>query len=806
MTKPHSRRLLYGVILLFLLLLLAAAAWFLLQARNQPTRAFVQIQSPGSGILTDINASLPLVAYAEASRPVLRLELYADGALVAAVNGDSHALTLAESWAPLSTGRHALLARAFFAANDFADSPLVFVDTADLSGIPVQVSVDELPRGEGVDRVTVGDLAEAAGTSPEELAFLNPDLPTDPSASIPPGTLLNLPKRQFYEGGELPVIPPPAPGAPGTPADPGTSPRFEGETHSCSQITMRWSRGEFEAGYRIYRLAPGEDLMVLMATLPVTDSSYTDSPITRIGTYRYFLAPIRPGGEGIASMLSVEIGPECSPAGTGATTSLSLLMLNLTTQETFDGVYCYVSINGSRYERLPGDPGVLRPTSGDLNYDLPLQLPSRGRYGLTVPTDGLVRLDGECWGRRGAESVRIGDFTGSHARPEWDGRDLTAELLAYRPGRVASTDGLPLQSGGASFLRYRIATAGLRFDLSQIAPGALQSIYLNVPAILDPLEGNDTQIPPPTNLRIRNVAGCDILPTTDPNIASSVCTGPLMPMLRWDWAGNAFYGEDDVVGWQINTWIVMDDLRPGALSTPGPSLLVVRPLGATSAGRSAGLPVFPSNIACGGNIGLRVTTLTARGNSLPSEPIYFQQPRCPDLGLVRITVNAITVGPSTRTGELRDDGDICILCADRRMEVFGDLFIGVHDAAPTFDNPPSHGAGTTLFGTCPNNTACLTAGRYQWLSGPHIAPWLSEMDIQAASLGRNGEITFTVVLQDYDTNNGPDNYCVATQTLQPRSNAEWTRLNETIILRGSSGEASCEVEILVRGIPSINAP
>ncbi len=796
---------LLGGVLLLLLLCAGVAGWFFLQSNSQGTRAFVQIKTPGSGGLASVNESLPLVVYAEASRPVLRLEVYADGALVAAANGESHVLTLAQTWAPSTPGRHVLVARAFFAADDFADSQAVFVDTADLSNVPVQINVDALPRGEGVSEVRVGDLAAAAGTTPEEIARLNPGLPAAPDATIPPGTPLLLPRHPEPAPDALPVVPPPAPGAPGSPVPSPASPRFDGETHSCSQVSIRWTRSEFETGYRIYRIAPGEDLMTLLAALPVTESTYTDM-VTRVGTYRYFLAPIWPGGEGITSMVSVEIGPECSPAGTGATTSLRLLLLNLTTQEAYNGVYCYVSINGSRYERVPADPGLLHPTSGDLSYDLPLQLPNRGVYALSVPSDGLVRLDGECWGRRGVESLRIGRFSGSHARSEWDGRDLTSVVLAVEPRQLASLNGQPASAGGASFLRYRIQPAGSRFDLSNIAPGALQSIYLNIPPILDPLEGNDTTIPAPTNLRIQNVAGCDVFPTTDPNVDSSVCNGPLTPMLRWDWRGNAFYGENDVVGWRINTSIVMDDLRPGSLSSPGPSVLVVRPLGATSAGRSAGLPALPANLACGVNVRITVTTLTARGNSLPSEAIFFRQPPCPNLGLVRITVNAITVGPSAHTGEVRDDGDICILCADRRMEVFGDIFIGVHNYAPTFRDAPSHGISTTLFGTCPHATACLTQGRYQWLSGPHVAPWLSEMEVQAATLGSRGEITFVAVLSDYDTENSPEHYCVASASLQPRSNAEWTRINETVILRGSSSEASCEIEILVQGIPTFSAP
>lgn len=797
---------LLGSVLLLLLLCAGVAGWFFLQSGSQGTRAFVQIKTPASGGLTGVNESLPLVVYAEASRPVLRLEVYADGALVAAANGDRHALTLAQTWTPATPGRHVLLARAFFAADDFADSQAVFIDTADLGNVPVQINVDALPRGEGVSEVLVKDLAEAAGTTPEEIARLNPGLPAAPEAVIPPGTPLSLPRRPAPAPEAAPDIPPPAPGAPGSPAPSPASPRFDGETHSCSQISIRWTDAPDETGYRLYRIAPGGDLMELLATQPANTTTYADPFIPRPGTYRYFLAPIRPGGESITSMLAVDIPVDCAPTGTGATTSLRLLLVNLTTQEAYNGVYCYVSINGSRYERIPADPGLLRPTSGDLSYDLPLQLPSRGIYSLSVPSDGLMRLDGECWGRRGTESLRIGRFSGSHASPEWDGRDLTSEVLALEPRELASLDGQPALAGGASFLRYRINPAGARFDLSQIAPGALQSVYLNIPAILDPLEGTDTTIPAPTNLRIVNVASGDVFPSANPNVDSSVCNGPLMPMLNWDWRGNAFYAEPDVIAWRINVSIVMDQLRPNAASVPGPSALVVRPLGAASAGRSAGLPALPSNYACGGNIRVTVTTITASGASLPSEALFFLQPPCVNLGMVRITVNSITVGPSTRTGELRDDGDICILCADRRMEVFGNIFIGVRDSAPTFRFNPSHDAGTILSGSCPRATACLTQGRYQWRSGPSIAPWLSEMEIQASTLGSQGEITLTAVLQDYDTENGPDNYCVATHTLQPRSNAQWTRINETVILRGGSNEASCEVEILVQGIPGPSAP
>jgi len=747
------------------------------------------------------------MVYAEASRPVLRLEVYANGALVAAANGQENVLTLAQPWTPLTPGRHALVARAFFSTDDFADSEVVFVDAADLSGAPVSVNVDDLPRGEGVTEIRLGDLAAAAGTTPTEIARLNPGLPPAPEAVIPPGTPLNLPRRSIPPppASARPPIPPPSPGGPGSPPFGPGAPNFNGETHSCSQISMRWSDAPDETAYSLYRIAPGESAMARIARLPANTTTYTDSPVTRVGTYRYFLAPARPGGEGITSMLAVEIGPECSPAGTGATTSLNLLLLSLTTEQAYDGVYCYVSFNGSRYERLPAEPGLLRPTSGSLYYELPLQLPSRGIYGITVPSDGLVRLNGECWGRRGAQSLSIGRFSGSHSRTEWDGRDLVNSLLTFEPRQLASADSLPPAAGGASFVRYRLQPVGSRFDLSQIeAATSLRWISLNFPVILTPLGIGDIVVPPPTNLRVRNVAGCDFFPSTDPNVGSSVCTGPLEPMLMWNWSGNAFYAEADVTGWVLNVQ-VMDYQFGGTTWQPAVGRVVERPAGSASAGRSIPMPVLPSNYACGVDVRITLMTLTDRGNSLPSEPLIIRQPRCPQAGLVQITVKSIRVGPSASTGQVLDDGDICIACADRRMEVFGDIFIGLQ-AAPTFSERPWHGAGTTLFGACPANTACMTEGSYIWLRSPQIAPWLFEMETSVRSLGNGGAINIVVALQDYDTQNGSDEYCLASASLPARTDAEWTRFNEVLRLTGGSNEASCQVEVVVRGIPNFGAP
>ncbi|HXF68654.1 MAG TPA: hypothetical protein VNK89_02510 [Thermoflexus sp.] len=764
--KKRTGCFLIGSLLFLLLLCGGVGAWLYLSSRSQGTRAFVMIRSPQSGQLAEVNETLPLEVYAEAGRPVLRLEVYADGALVAAANGNNRSLSLSQLWTATTPGRHALVARAFFATDDFADSPVVFVDIADLSDVPVSVNVDDLPRGEGVTEVRVGDLASAAGTTPEELARLNPGLPAAPDAVIPPGTPILLPRHPNPPPIlPPPPVPPPAPGAPGM--DPAVPPpsRFEGETHSCSQISIRWTDSPDETSYRLYRIAPGERSMSRIATLPANTLTYTDA-VTGAGTYRYFLAPVRPGGESIASMLSVEIGPECAPAERGATTSLNLLLLSLTTQEAYDGVYCYVSFNGSRYERLPAEPGLLRPTSPDrLNYELPLQLPSRGVYPITVPSDGWVRLEGECWGRRGAESLRIGRFSGRHARGEWDGRDLGSELVALEPRPLASTQGVPPGAAGASSLNYRIRPVNTRLDPAGM-PGMLRLIP-NIPVLLDPIERDNPTIPSPTNLRISDML--------------------VSPVLRWDWSGNAAYTEADITGWRIDVSIY-DAPGPGQAS--GTLTYRVPRSRNPAGGYMAPIPALRDR-CIGAHI--TVTALTNDGESLPSAPV--DRPRsssplsfCPETrrGHVRVTIESLTVRPSGRTGQVLDDGDICIGCADRRLE----LYRSPTDMLQVFARLVVRAMylPVEIFGFCPVGTRCVTAGDYG-IPGEVVIP-----------ISSSGELHFMLCLLDQDVLNLSDPFiCRSIDML--RSPEEWLRTDERVTVTGDFGEAMGEIVIRIQGLP-----
>lgn len=774
--KKRNGCLLSGLVVLLLLFCAGTALWFFLNPNSQAHQAFVQIRDPQSGILTDLNETLPLDVYAEASRPILRLEVYADGVLIAAVNGSGQKiLTLSQPWVVSSVGRHVLVARAFFSADEFADSQVVFVDTADLAGLPTQVNVDDLPRGQGVGEVRVGDLAAAAGTSPEQIARLNPGLSAAPEAVIPSGTLVSIPRRANPPpASPAPAIPPPAPDGPGMHPEVPVSSRFDGETHSCTQVSLRWSDAPDESGYLLYRLAPGEDAMTTLARLPANQTTYTDTALNGPGAYHYMLAPQRPSAGSITSMQSISLGPECAPAPAAGMSALRLVMLRIRLNKSFDGIYCYTSLNGSRYERIPADDALLRPSSDDWSvYQLPVQIPSRGAYSLSVPSDGTVDIAMECWGRLGPRSDSLGKYIASHPNSDWDGRELSGWSEVTDPNAPKSY---------VFNLSYRIARPLNAIDITRIYEGALAPQYVNVPPILDPLSAQVSNIPSPFNVALEWGFGCDpYLYLFDPlGYQCRLST----PRIRWSWFPSGGVTSEMLTGFNIR----LEFSQPGKLSRrlPGAQFNL-------SDGRARELPslVLPVAYRCGTTVYVTVTARTTQGSSAPSAPLIIRLPECKQNKL-RIRINSIVILPSRQTGQLRDDGDICILCDDRRLEVFGSIYLNGYGVG--LENF-GHGLDVILFGACPATTICVTEGQYSYPDNSRQVPWLFEMDVP-----HNGTAILTVSLFDYDTENSPDLLCQGSAFIElgPLVDRNFRR---RLTVTNDFGEAFCSVNAELQFAP-----
>nr|MBN1230133.1 hypothetical protein [Anaerolineae bacterium] len=262
--------------------------------------SYVTINMPATDEVVALNVPEAVQVAASHTSGVKRVELYADGALVAAqdstLQNGSSPMIFAESWTPLTTGRHTLIARAYPTEGGVVDSMAVSITVVD------QI-VDSTTIKIGPESATVKDIAEAAGVSPEEIFEANPDLPTDPDAPLPPDTEVEVPLP--------PAEPPPAepppdpiPGAPSPPTDLTI-------TADCTSATLSWTDAPDEESYNIYRLDP--PVLTLIGSVAANETGYVDTPLPGLGEFQYQVASVKGGLEGLTLLVNVETPGTCVP-------------------------------------------------------------------------------------------------------------------------------------------------------------------------------------------------------------------------------------------------------------------------------------------------------------------------------------------------------------------------------------------------------------------------------------------------------------------------------------------------------------
>jgi len=123
-----------------------------------------------------------------------------------------------------------------------------------------------------------------------------------------------------------------------------------------------WTDTPNEESYVLYRLDPGAARFHVIASgLRANTTRYRDT-ITAGGYYGYMVAAVRSGVEGRSAPFGVTIPERCfPPSSPSGTTDLVLTVASLDTTETFTGVYCYYSIDGTAFDRLPArEPDTIR--------------------------------------------------------------------------------------------------------------------------------------------------------------------------------------------------------------------------------------------------------------------------------------------------------------------------------------------------------------------------------------------------------------------------------------------------------------
>ena len=162
------------------LLLCMGAGIFLFKWWGSTLPPVVAIQRPESGHMAEVDQVLPFLVSATFDKGISRLELYADGALVGSQDtslpGGDNPLMMAQSWMPLTTGRHVLMARAYDLQHKFYDSSVVDINVVGKLSDTATINTRDIPLGPNASLPSLSDVALASDTPLDTLRALNPGL------------------------------------------------------------------------------------------------------------------------------------------------------------------------------------------------------------------------------------------------------------------------------------------------------------------------------------------------------------------------------------------------------------------------------------------------------------------------------------------------------------------------------------------------------------------------------------------------------------------------------------------------------
>ncbi len=760
--------LLFGLVAVISLFLLYSHDWHKEPSLN------ITITRPESGIQVEVKSPVELQATGSNSGGLTRLELYADGALISAQESSDakgeNPLILASIWTPLTAGRHALVARGYSSDDKFADSQVIYVIAAD--AVARTLDVDAIPKKQGSANPSLADIAAAYGVSADDFVRHNPSLSgTDPTAPLPPGTTLSPPPSPGGTSNGSPPTSssPPTPPRTGNPAPP-TALRANAD---CAHATLNWTDSPDETSYRIYRYSGGSSTVV--GTAAANATSFRDSlpAIAGAQTYLYQVASVRSGREGLSLMASAVTPATCTGPGALSGTDLMLKVAMVDTDDTWEGIYCYLSVNSRPYERIPvGDSTSISPESGNIRYYNLTRLPGGGRYDMTGHPAGIpVTLNGNCRGRRGPLTYHLGNFAISHPQADWNGT-------------------LRHASGGSYRFSYCLGPASQ--PCAPVIPG-VTTIYLDIPVLTDLL----FYLPSPTNLRMDNsLIACNSLTNPSDRWACrfssprcsifGICEGSRT--LFWDWVGTAFVPETSLTGYTV--------VRTTTNRTTGSHMSIIWDINRQADGT---LPKYSwgqeTDLLCGTHVDYRVRARQGSRFSNLSDPFSFNTPACTSTSArVEVTFQTIQIS------HVNDRGEACLFCPERdeQLESQGSISAG----------------GSLIPFSTRTFTSNLVARSYDWSSF-----YLRNLPGGSAALNNNvfrfvitdparDTIAYSAQISDLDryTLMGDTNlteFCNVSGRIPPHTMAEWANFNQTFTLSDNRNpESDCVITVNVRGYPT----
>jgi len=529
------------------------------------TTMAVTVSAPANGDGVPLNVFTTIEASAFSAKPIVAFDLWIDGtpstSKVPTPNGNEFSAFW--TWTPASEGEHILLVRARDGQGRIAISNVVRVNAGKESNAYAEQAYTPKP-GE-----TAKSVADKFKIPAQEIIDLNPQVSSDPNAALPPNQPIEVPvpippqpqgEDSTAPDGSTPQSPPGNPGTgqpqPPPPADPGLNPdpnnsqpplKFNpplglGYINFCAQIPALCGsptppaapkilgvagqncdatlyikdNSSSESGFFVYRLGPGEVAFKRIATLDASSGGtlkFADADL--FGSFLYYAAAFNSAGESPSVHIKVKQDkPTCL---TPEWMSLQLDGAKAKVSQPVDKLYCYLSVNGGKAQRIP-TLGYLFPKNGefDLSQVINTLASPPPKFDLAIVLD--------CWGWQGSTLLHFGTAK------------ETIKAGATNPN-------LTLKMGNMQF--FANLAVGAKFPPSNPQGGNPLPPPPPPPGGSNP---NPTKIAPPFNLRATtDVNECIAhLPSGLPKVfLAPVCdaaikNGDVVLVWEWNLTGNSF--------------------------------------------------------------------------------------------------------------------------------------------------------------------------------------------------------------------------------------------------------------------------
>jgi hypothetical protein len=411
---------------LALLIVAVALLIWLMPRRVEAPR--VSIRQPASGSRISVEDGTLLLVRARSSEPIVRMELWVDGLQEAVlVPGDGQQAlpeTLRLRWQPRSPGPHTLIAGAYDRRGVLGRSRPVIVDGVQ-DDDPALVDIT-LPIQPGDSAAT---LAERSGLPVEALAGVG-DLAGGGGAEIVVQVpAADLPADFFGEGGDEPdaaragpapeALPPPG-GLPDAPLG------LTAEHAGACNVRLTWEAGDAGSTVLLERLG-GIDQDFRTVFEGGADSLAFEDSVPWGGEYLYQIAATGRQGEAPGPMASIEIPADACPQSQQPPESgaawFQFEATRLLTSAAVERAYCYLSLDGAEYQRIPAGKDTFLPRLGD-GWDLSPFLAGMQRRVFEHRVEDPIALAMECWGWQGDDLSLLGAIEDQYPGSQWN-VDLT---------------------------------------------------------------------------------------------------------------------------------------------------------------------------------------------------------------------------------------------------------------------------------------------------------------------------------------------------------------------------------------------